>query len=66
MYERDSGVSLDWIINLVNVHGSLVEEMMEDVRFESFFSILLVAKDEVYPLTEVGGDIVTLQCLHKI
>ena len=65
MYERDGGISLDRVFYLVNVHGPFVEEVVEDiVSLESFFSILFVAKDEVYPLMEVGGDIVTLQSLY--
>ena len=66
MYERDGGISLDRVFYLVNVHSSFVEEMVEDVvSFESFFSVLFVPKDEVNPLVEVGGDIVTFQSLEK-
>ena len=43
---------------------SFVEELMEDVVCpQGLFSLLFVAKDQIYPLVEVGGDIVTLQCL---
>ena len=64
MNERDDGHFLHGFLNLVNVHCSLVEEMVEDiVSRQSFLSSLLVAEDEVNPLVEVLGHIVALQSL---
>ena len=38
--------------------------MVEDIeRFYGLLPLLLVTKDQVYPLMEVGGDVVTLQGL---
>jgi len=43
---------------------SFIEEVVENiVGIQSLSSGLLVAKDEVYPLVEVGRDVVTLQSL---
>ena len=64
VYERDGGISLNRVLNLVNVHRALIEEVVKDVvSLESLVSCLLVAKDQVYPLMKVGGHIVTFKCL---
>ena len=43
---------------------SFIGEVVEDiVSIQSLLASLLVAKDEVYPLEEVGRNIVTLQSL---
>ena len=64
MYERDGGISLDRVLNLVNVDGALIEEVVEDVvSLESLVPGLLVAKDQVYPLVKVGRYVVTFKCL---
>lgn len=64
MYERDGGISLDRVLNLVNVNRALIEEVVEDVvSLESLIPGLLVAKDQVYPLMKVGGHIVTFKRL---
>ena len=62
--EANDGVLLERIINTVDVHIALVEEMVEDIdSVHGRGSLLLVAKHQVYPLIEVGTDIVTLQGL---
>jgi hypothetical protein len=64
VYKRYSGISLDGILNLINVHSSFIEEMMEDVvSLEGFLSGLLVAKDKIDPLMKVRRDVITLQSL---
>ena len=65
MYKGDDGHFLHGVIDLVDVHGSLVEQVVEDiVRSQGLFPSLLVAEDEVDPLVEVSRYVVTLQCLN--
>ena len=55
MYEGYGSVPLHGVRDLVNVNSSLVEEVVEDVVIDQcLLSLLLVAKDEVDPLVEVG------------
>ncbi len=64
MNERDDSVPLHGVRDLVNVHCSLVEEMVEDVVTQhGVLPSLLEPEDQVNPLVEVCRDIVTLQCL---
>ncbi len=53
-----------WVINVVDVHLALIEEMVEDIdRFHRWRTLLLVTKDQVDPFMQMGADIVTLQSL---
>ncbi len=55
-----------WVINVVDVHLALIEEMVEDIdRFHRWRTLLLVTKDQVDPFMQMGADIVTLQSLKK-
>lgn len=51
----DGGCLLQWVINVVNIHLSLVEQVMKHVDcFYSRWTLLLVAKNEVNPLMKVS------------
>lgn len=55
MYERNCCISLDRVLNLINIHSSFIEEMVEDiVSLESFLSSLFITKDQVNPLMKVS------------
>ncbi len=57
MHEGYGCAPLHWV---VNIHSSFVEEVMEYIVIgQCLVALLLVAKDQVYPLVEVGRDIVT-------
>lgn len=55
-----------WVVNVVDIHLSLIEEMVKDIdSIYSSWSLLLVSKDQVYPFMQVGTDVVTFQGLKK-
>jgi len=55
-----------WVINVVDVHLALIEEMVEDIHcLHRWRTLLLVTKDQVDPFMQMGADIVTLQSLKK-
>ena len=50
----NSGVPPQWVVNAVDVHVTLIEEVVEDInRVHGWHTLLLVAKDKVNPLVEV-------------
>jgi len=62
--EGDDRQLLHGVLYLVDVHRTLIEEMMEDiVSCQRLVPALLVAEDEVNPLVEVLGYIVAFQRL---
>lgn len=64
--EADGGGLLERVVDVVDVHLALVEEVVEHVdRLHGWWALLLVAKDEVDPLMQVGAHIVTLQGLGR-
>ena len=61
MDKRNGCNSFHGILNLVNIHSTLIKEMMEHIMsLHSFISTLFAAKDKINPFVEMGGDIVTL------
>ncbi len=64
--ESDGSCFFKWVINVVDVHLALIEEMVEDIdRFHRWRTLLLVTKNQVDPFMQMGADIVTLQSLKK-
>lgn len=67
VYKSNGCIFLQGIINTVYIHIAFIEEMMEHI--DSIFcclTLLFVAKDQVYPLMEVGTNVVWLKGLGKI
>lgn len=63
--EANGGCFLQWVVDVVDVHLTLVEQVVEDVDcFHGWRTLLLVAKNEVDPFMEVGRHIVALQRLQ--
>lgn len=63
--EANGGGLLQWVVDVVDIHLTLVEKVVEDVDgFHCSGTLLLVAKDQVDPLMEVGTDVVALQSLQ--
>lgn len=64
--EPDGGRLLQWVINVVNIHLSLIEQVMKHIDcFYSWWTLLLVAKNEVNPLMKVSWDVFALQRLQS-
>lgn len=63
--EADGGRLFERVVDVVDVHLTLVEEVVEDVdRLHSRRALLLVAENQVDPFVEVGRYVVTLQRLQ--
>ncbi len=63
--ETNHGAPLDGIIDGVDVHIALVEEVMEDVGcLDCRLATLLIAKNKVYPVMQVGRHVLALQGLQ--
>lgn len=63
--EADGGRLFERVVDVVDVHLTLVEEVVEDVdRLHSRRALLLVAKNQVDPFVEVGRYVVALQRLQ--
>ena len=59
--KADSGIPPQRVLNTVDVHVALVEQVMEDVdRLHGRRTLLPETEDEVDPLVEVRAHIVTL------
>lgn len=53
--ETNGGCLLEGVVDVVNVHLTLIEEVMEDVDcLHSWWALLLVAENEVDPFMEVS------------
>lgn len=64
--EADGGRLFERVVDVVDVHLALVEQVVEDIhRLHSWGALLLVAEDQVDPLVEVGGHVVALQRLNR-
>ena len=64
--ESDGGVLLERVVDAVDVYVTFIEEMMEDiVSFCRLLALLLVTKDQINPLVEMGTDVVALQGLKS-
>ena len=64
--EADGGRLFERVVDVVDVHLSLVEQVVEDVdRLHGRRTLLLVAKDQVDPFVEVGRHVVALQRLKE-
>lgn len=62
--EANGGSLLQWVVDVVDVHLALIEEVVEDIdSLHGGWPLLLVAEYEVYPLMQVGADVVTLESL---
>lgn len=56
------GIALDGICQGINVHSTLVCEVMKHIKcLHSFLALLLVAEDQVNPLVKVSADVIALQ-----
>lgn len=63
--EADGGRLFERVVDVVDVHLTLVEEVVEDVdRLHSRRALLLVAENQVDPFVEVGRYVVALQRLQ--
>ena len=63
--EPDGGGLLEGVVDVVDVHLALVEQVVEHIdRLHRRRTLLLEAKDQVDPLMEVGRYVVTLQSLE--
>lgn len=63
--EADGGRLFERVVDVVDVHLTLIEEVVEDVdRLHSRRALLLVAKNQVDPFVEVGRYVVALQRLQ--
>lgn len=59
--EADGGRLFQRVVNVVDVHLALIEEMVEHVySLHRWRALLLVAEYEVNPFMQVGTDIVAL------
>lgn len=64
--EADGGCLFEWVVDVVDVHLTLVEQVVEDVdRLHGRRTLLLVAENQVDPFVEVGRHVVALQSLEK-
>ena len=64
--EADGGRLFQRVVDVVDVHLALVEEVVEDVdRLHGRRALLLVAEDQVDPLVEVGRHVVALKSLGE-
>jgi len=64
--EADGGGLLQRVVDVVDVHLALVEQVVEHVdRHLRQRALLLVAEDQVDPLVEVGRHVVALQGLRS-
>lgn len=53
-----------WVIDVVDIHLTLIKEMVKDINcLDRWWPLLLVTKDQVNPFMQMGADIVTLQSL---
>jgi hypothetical protein len=58
-YDR---IALEWVVDLVDVHRALVEQVMKHVgRVDSGLSLLLVAEYQVDPLVQVCRHVIGLE-----
>lgn len=62
--ESNGGILFQWIVNVIDVHVALVEQMMEYIdRINRRLAQLFVAKYQIDPQVNILTDIVTLECL---
>ena len=62
--ESYGGRLFEGVVNVVDVHLTLVEQVVEDIHgLHSRRTLLLVAENQVDPFVKVGRDVVTLQSL---
>lgn len=63
--EADGGRLLERVVDVVDVHLTLVEQVVEDIdRLHGRRTLLLVAENQVDPFVEVGRYVVALQRLQ--
>lgn len=63
--ETDGGRLLEWVVDVVDVHLTLVKQVMENIDcLHGRRALLLVSKNQVDPFVEVGRHIVALQSLQ--
>lgn len=59
--EPNGGCLLQGVVDVVDVHLALIEKVVEDVdSVHCCGALLLVAKDQIDPLVQVGAHVVTL------
>lgn len=64
--EANGGRLFQGVVDVVDVHLALVEEMVEDIySLHCWRALLLVAEYKVNPFMQVGAHIVALQCLAR-
>lgn len=62
--EPDGGRLLQRVIYVVDIHLPLIKKVMEDIHsLYGSGALLLIAKDQVDPLVQVGTHVITLQSL---
>lgn len=53
-----------WVTDAVQVHLITIEIGVKDVHsLHCSWAMLFVAKDQIYPVMEMGADIIAFQCL---
>lgn len=63
--EADGGCLLEWVVDVVDVHLALIEQVVENVDcLHGRRTLLLVSENQVDPFMEMGRHVVTLQSLQ--